>query len=34
MLIPPGPMAVEDVANRIASLVLAGMKDDVPVNGS
>ena len=32
-LIPSGPMAVEDLANRIASSVSAGVKDGVPVNG-
>ena len=34
MLIPSGPMAVNDLANRIASFVSAGVKDGVPVNGS
>ena len=34
MLIPSGPIAVNDLANRIASFVSAGMKDGVPVNGS
>ena len=34
MLIPSGPMAVDDFANRIASFVSAGVKDDVPINGS
>ena len=33
MLIPSGQMAA-DLANRIASLVLAGENDSVPVNGS
>ena len=33
MLIPSGPMAVDDLANRIVSLVSAGVKDGVPVNG-
>ena len=31
---PSGPMAVDDFANRIASFVLAGVNDGVPVNGS
>ena len=34
MLIPSGPMAVDDLANRIASFVLAGLSDGVPINGS
>ena len=34
MLIPSGPMAVDDLANQIASFVSAGVKDGVPVNGS
>ena len=34
MLIPSGPTAVDDLANRIASFVSAGAKDGVPVNGS
>ena len=34
MLIPSGPMAVDDLANRIASFVSAGVKDGVPANGS
>ena len=34
MLIPSGPMAVEDLANRIASFVLVGVKDGIHVNGS
>ena len=34
MLIPSGPMAVDDLANRIASSVSAGTIDSVPVNGS
>ena len=34
MLIPSGPMAVDDLANRIAYFVSSGMKDGVPVNGS
>ena len=34
MLIPSVPMAVDDLANRITSLVSAGVKDGVPVNGS
>ena len=33
MLIPSGPMVVDDLANRIASFVSAGVKDGVPVNG-
>ena len=34
MLILPGPIAVDDLANRIASFVSTGVKDGVPVNGS
>ena len=34
MLIPSGPMAVDDLANRIASFVSASVKDSVLVNGS
>ena len=34
MLIPSGPMTVDDLANRIASFVSAGVKDGIPVNGS
>ena len=34
MLIPFGPLAVEDLANQIASFVSAGVKDGVPDNGS
>ena len=34
MLIPSGPLAVDDLANRIASFVLAGENEGVPVNGS
>ena len=34
VLIPSIPMAVDDLANRIASFVSAGVKDGVPVNGS
>ena len=34
MLIPPDPMAVDDLANRIASFESAGVKDGVPVNSS
>ena len=34
MLIPSGPMAVDDLANQIASFVSAGVIDGVPVNGS
>ena len=34
MLIPSGPMAVDNLANRIASFVTAGENDGVPVNGS
>ena len=34
MLIPSGPMAVDDFANRIASFVSAGENGGVPVNGS
>ena len=29
-----GPMAVDDLANRITSFVSTGVKDGVPVNGS
>ena len=31
---PSGPMAVDDLTNRIASFVSAGANDGVPVNGS
>ena len=34
MLIPSSPMAMNDLANRIASFVLAGENDGVPVNDS
>ena len=34
MLIPSDPIAVDDLSNRIASFVSAGVKDGVPVNGS
>ena len=34
MLIPSGPMDVDDLANRIASFVSTGVNDGVPVNGS
>ena len=34
VLIPFGLMAVNDLANWIASFVSAGVKDGVPVNGS
>ena len=34
MLIPSGPMAVDDLANRIASFVSTGENDGFPVNGS
>ena len=34
MLIRSGPMAVDGLANRIASFVSAGVKDGVPLNGS
>ena len=34
MLNPFGPIAMVDLANRIASFVSAGVKDGVPVNGS
>ena len=34
VLIPSGPMVVDDFAYRIASFVSAGVKDGVPVNGS
>ena len=33
-IIPSGPMAVDDLANRIASFVSVGENDSVPVNGS
>ena len=33
MLIPSGPMAVDDLANRIASFVLAGENNVVLVIG-
>ena len=33
MLIPSGSMAVDDLANRIASFVSVGVKDGIPVNG-
>ena len=34
MLIHSGPMAVDDLVNRIASFVSVGVKDGVSVNGS
>ena len=34
MLIPSGPIAVDDLANRIDSFVSAGVYDGDPVNGS
>ena len=34
MLIPSGTMAVDDLANRIASFMSVDMKDGVPANGS
>ena len=34
MLIPSGPMSVDNLVNRISSLVSAGENDGVPVNGS
>ena len=34
MLILSGPLAVDDLANQIASFVSAGVKDGVPVNGN
>ena len=34
MLIPSGPIAEDDLANRIASFLSSGVKDCVPVNGS
>ena len=34
MLIPSSLMAVDDLANRIASFVSAGVKDGVPLTGS
>ena len=34
MHIPSGLMAVDDLANRIASFVSASVKDGVPANGS
>ena len=33
MLIPSGPMAVDDLVNRIASFVSPGENNGVPVNG-
>ena len=33
MLIPSGPMAVDDLANRITSFLSADVKDGVPVHG-
>ena len=34
MLIPSGPMAVDDLANRNASFMSTGVKQGVSVNGS
>ena len=34
VFISSGPMAVDDLANRVASFGSAGVKDGVPVNGS
>ena len=34
VLIPSGPLAVDDLANRIVCIESAGVKDGVPVNGS
>ena len=34
MLIQSVPMAMDDLANRIASFVSAGVKHGAPVNGS
>ena len=34
MLIPYGPLAVDDLTNRIVSFVSTGVKDGVPVNVS
>ena len=34
MLIPSGPKDVDGLTSRIASLVSAGVRDCVPVNGS
>ena len=34
MLIPSGPMAADDLANRIDTFESAGVKDGIPVNGS
>ena len=34
MLIPSSPMAVDDLANRVASFVSAGENDGVPFIGS
>ena len=34
MLIPSGPISVDDLANRISSFVSTGVKDGVPANGS
>ena len=33
-LIPSGPTAVDDMANRLDSFVSVGVKDGVPDNGS
>ena len=33
MLVPSGPMAVDDLANRIASFVSVSVKDGVSVIG-
>ena len=34
MNVPPDPMAMDDLANRISSFVSAGVNDCVPMNGS
>ena len=34
VLIPSSPMAVPDLANRMASFVSANLKHGVPINGS
>ena len=33
VLIPSGPISFDDLANRIASFVSAGVKDGDPING-
>ena len=34
VLVPSSPMAVDDLANRFAYLVSAGVEDGFPVNSS